>query len=214
MLRRGLFLLAVGGLCQAHEPITTKLTWTREISRIFFKRCVTCHREGGSAPMSLVNYGEARPWAKAVRDEVLERRMPPWGPVKGFGDFRNDASLSEPEIALIVNWVEGGAPKGEDIYLPSPPAFFVKTEPPPQTAKLPLRSAVTLKHDLTVIGIEPGGEGQVTAHQPDGSIEPLIWIRERRREQPTVYYFRDPMKMPRGTRIMVKGANATLWVAR
>src|SRR5438876_898608 len=98
----------------AHEIITTKLTWTQEISRIVYKRCASCHREGGAAPMSLLSYDEARPWAKAIRDEVAERRMPPWGAVKGFGDFRNDASLTDPEIEMMILWVEGGAPKGDD----------------------------------------------------------------------------------------------------
>jgi len=88
VFRRTIFLFLAGGLCSAHEPITTKLTWTREISRIFYKRCVTCHRAGGKAPMPLVTYEEARPWAKAIKEEVLERRMPPWGAVKGFGESR------------------------------------------------------------------------------------------------------------------------------
>src|SRR2546425_7754031 len=106
----------------AHEPITTKLTWTQEISRIVYKHCASCHREGGAAPMSLITYDETRPWAKAIRDEVAERRMPPWGAVKGFGQFRDDKSLTDPEIEMLVLWVEGGAPKGDDIYLPPVPA--------------------------------------------------------------------------------------------
>src|SRR4051812_25124782 len=69
-------LLACAPLC-AHEPITTKLTWTREISRVIDKHCAGCHHQGGRA-MSLTTYADARPWAKAIRDEVLNRRMPPW----------------------------------------------------------------------------------------------------------------------------------------
>ena len=73
----------------AHDVITTQITFSREISRLMYSRCVSCHREGGSA-FSLVKYEEARPWAKAIKEEVLERRMPPWGAVKGFGEFRDD----------------------------------------------------------------------------------------------------------------------------
>src|SRR5580704_7578021 len=102
--RLAISLLALAGLADAHDPITTKLTWTHEISRIVYRHCVSCHHEGGAA-MSLVTYDEARPWAKSIRDEVGERRMPPWGAVKGFGAFRDDASLTDPEIEMLVLWV-------------------------------------------------------------------------------------------------------------
>ena len=107
----------------AHDPISTKLTWSREISRILYARCVECHREGGSAPMALVSYQQARPWAKAIKEQVLNRQMPPWGAVKGFADFRNDRGLSQEEISLIAAWVEGGAPEGDPSLVPElPPA--------------------------------------------------------------------------------------------
>src|SRR3954454_388330 len=93
------FVLAVP--LWGHDPITTKLTWTQEISRLVYKHCASCHREGGAA-MNLTTYAEARPWAKAIRDEVLTRRMPPWGPVKGVGHFAEDPSLSLPEIEMFV----------------------------------------------------------------------------------------------------------------
>ena len=78
----------------SHDVITTKLTWNREISRVIYKRCASCHRAGGPA-MSLTTYEEARPWAKAIRDRVVARSMPPWGAVKGVGAFQNDPSLTE-----------------------------------------------------------------------------------------------------------------------
>ncbi|MGA2594944.1 MAG: cytochrome c, partial [Bryobacteraceae bacterium] len=111
----GLICLSLLPLAFAHDVISTKLLWTQEISRIVYQRCANCHREGGSA-MSLMTYEEARPWAKAIRDEVISRRMPPWGAVKGVGEFRGDPSLSQIEIDMIVNWVEGGAPKGDEAY--------------------------------------------------------------------------------------------------
>src|SRR5579862_2716485 len=90
---------------QAHDIITTKVTFDREIVRLFNAHCISCHRQGGSA-FSLAAYSEARPWAKAIEDEILNRRMPPWGAVKGFGDFRNDQGLTPEQIELIVDWEE------------------------------------------------------------------------------------------------------------
>ena len=73
--------------------------------------------------MSLATYEEARPWAKAIKEELLEKRMPPWHAMKGYGEFRNAPSLTQREIDMIVNWVEGGAPKGDENDLPPAPLF-------------------------------------------------------------------------------------------
>ena len=86
MLRAALLILASFGVAEAHDIITTKITWSKEVSRLVYKRCASCHRKGGSA-FSLMTYEESRPWAKAIKEEVLERRMPPWGAVKGFGGY-------------------------------------------------------------------------------------------------------------------------------
>jgi len=191
-------------LCSAHEVITTKLTWTQEISRIVYKHCVACHRDGGSAPMALVTYDEARPWAKAIRDEVAERRMPPWGAVKGFGEFRDDPSLSDPEIEMLVLWVEGGAPKGDDVYMPPVPAVKRQLK-----AGLPdgIRPHVALTRGVTLTGIapremRPGSEIQIIAQLPDGSIQNLLWLRNSRTEWKRAFYFRDPIALPKGTLIV------------
>jgi hypothetical protein len=107
----------------AHEPITTKVRFNKEVVRIFERSCLSCHRPGGVAPFSLATYEEARPWAKAIKEEMLEKRMPVWHAVKGFGEFRNAPRLTQREIDLIVNWVEGGAPKGEDKDYPATPVY-------------------------------------------------------------------------------------------
>ena len=113
----GGFLFAFALSSSAHEPITTKVRFNKEIIRILQRSCLGCHRPGGIA-FSLATYDEARPWAKAIKEEVLEKRMPPWHAVKGYGEFRNAPSFTQRDIDLLVNWVEGGAPKGEDKDLP------------------------------------------------------------------------------------------------
>jgi hypothetical protein len=108
---------------RAHEPITTRVRFNKELIRVLQHSCLGCHREGGIAPWSLVTYDEARPWAKAIKEEILEKRMPPWRAMKGYGEFRNAPQLTQREIDLIVNWVEGGAPKGDDKDLPAGPLY-------------------------------------------------------------------------------------------
>jgi hypothetical protein len=117
------FCLLPFAFATAHEPITTKVRFNKEVVRILQRNCISCHREGGIAPMSLATYEEARPWAKAIKEEVLEKRMPPWLPVKGYGEFSNAPALTQHEIDLLVNWVEGGAPKGDEKDLPRSPLY-------------------------------------------------------------------------------------------
>jgi hypothetical protein len=98
----------------AHEPITTKVTFTKEVARIFQRSCWSCHSAGKyKADIPLTTYEEARPWAKAIKEEVLEKRMPPYQAVKGYGSFQHDYILPQRDIELLVSWVEGGAPKGD-----------------------------------------------------------------------------------------------------
>ena len=194
---------------QAHDPITTKLTWTQEISRIVYKRCAGCHHEGGTA-FSLKTYDDARPWAKAIRDEVLERRMPPWGAVEGIRAYRNDPSLTPIEVEMIVSWVEGGAPEGDAIYLPPAPLLHNEASAKTPTPALVAEgaSALILERATTAIAVTPhdlpdGASMEVTAYEPDGSVEHLIWLRNYRKAWTRTYWFRDPISLPAGTRIVV-----------
>jgi len=94
-----------------HVPITTKIVFNREIAQIFQKKCFQCHTDGNIS-VPLTTYKEARPWAVAIKEEILERRMPPWGAASGYGHFANDISLTGREISLILSWADGGAPSG------------------------------------------------------------------------------------------------------
>src|SRR5262249_44662505 len=112
----GVLIVSLPTLVPAHDIITTPVTWNREISRIFYSRCVSCHREEGTA-FSMREYRETFPWRTAIKEEVLERRMPPWGAVKGFGDFRNDQALTPEQLELVTSWSQGGSPEGKETDL-------------------------------------------------------------------------------------------------
>ena len=98
------------GIGDAHDPISTKVTWTREIGPLVHRRCVSCHTRGGFS-FPLTSYEEARPWAVAIKEETLAGEMPPWGAASGIGHFANDRQLTRHEIELIAAWVDGGAPR-------------------------------------------------------------------------------------------------------
>jgi Copper type II ascorbate-dependent monooxygenase, C-terminal domain len=104
---------------QAKEPIT----FTRDVAPIFFNSCVECHRPEEAAPMSLLTYKDARPWAKSIREKVANREMPPWHAEPAHGEFMNDRRLTQKEIDTIVGWVDGGANEGNARDLPPAPKF-------------------------------------------------------------------------------------------
>jgi hypothetical protein len=101
------------------------VTFTKDVAPIIFAKCANCHRAGEVAPMPLTSYKEVRPWSKAIREEVIERAMPPWfaDPHASTLKFGNDRRLSQKEIDTIVAWVDAGAPKGDDKDLPPMPAY-------------------------------------------------------------------------------------------
>jgi hypothetical protein len=205
---RGFCLFFMGlTVVQAHDIITTKITFSKEISRLIYKRCATCHREGGSA-FSLMTYDEARPWAKAIKEEALERRMPPWEAVKGFGEFRDDRGLTQEELELISAWVEGGAPEGEPKYLPPAPKLTSWEDPaaPKGSSELVLADGAKLGTNSQLVAIraknlKPGVTVQIVAVRPDSSVEPLLWIYQYKPEFHRTYYYVAPIGLPAGTKI-------------
>ena len=98
-------------------------TFTKDVAPILLKNCAGCHRPGEIAPMSLLTYEEARPWAKAIRDEVGDGTMPPWHADAPHGTFLNERGLTADEKAVLVKWANGGAPKGDPKDMPPVPAF-------------------------------------------------------------------------------------------
>jgi len=105
-------------------------TFAKDIAPIFQAKCQACHHQGTSAPMSLVTYADARPWAKSIQQRVSNRDMPPWHLDKtvGIKQYKNDRSLSDREIETIVRWVDAGAPQGNPADMPPPRAFQSEAE--------------------------------------------------------------------------------------
>ena len=98
-------------------------TFAKDVAPIFYSNCVECHRPTMFAPMSLITFDEARPWARSIRQRVAARTMPPWGADPAHGVFKNDPRLSDKEVSTILAWVDAGAPKGDDLDLPVAPKF-------------------------------------------------------------------------------------------
>ena len=98
-------------------------TFSKDVAPIFYEKCITCHREGEVAPMSLITFRDARPWARAIHEKVTTREMPPWHADRRYGVFSNDLSLTQPEIDTIAAWVASGAREGNPAELPPLPEF-------------------------------------------------------------------------------------------
>jgi hypothetical protein len=140
--------LTFSGISFAASLGNKPVTFAKDVAPIFQEKCEECHRKGTAAPMSLATYQETRPWAKAIRERVVTRNMPPWHIDKtvGIQHFQNDRSLTDDQIATIVRWVDSGAPLGDPKDLPAPkqwpleetwllskqygePDFIIKSEP-------------------------------------------------------------------------------------
>ena len=99
-----------------------QVTFTKDVAPILQQHCQVCHRPDTFAPMSLLTYEEARPWAKSIKQKVVAREMPPWYIDKNVGihNFKNDVSLTDQEIATLVKWTDNGAVKGNIADMPPP----------------------------------------------------------------------------------------------
>src|SRR5262245_41308187 len=102
-----------GSPAAAQAPATPPTpTFTKDVAPILQRSCQNCHRPGAIAPMSLLTFEEARPWARAIRNKVVAREMPPWYVDRrvGITKFKGDPSLSDAEVATIASWADAGAP--------------------------------------------------------------------------------------------------------
>lgn len=313
----------------SHNPITTTVLFNREVATLLNQKCTQCHVDRGLA-MPLLTYAQVRPWAVAIKEEILAKRMPPWSAERGFGAFANDVGLTTREQEFLISWIDGGVPEGtgepppfqdhsEHWMLGSPDAVYEarpaaaatggvrftidpgfrkdtwvrafdfkpgdramrsafltvagsgeylggwtpwhsSTQLPPGAAfKLPaqatllvdaqyapssassegsvprlgvyfaeqpsravttpvlaadqpsadgrLRAQEALDTDTTLIQVRvdmsAGGRSlELKAERPDGSFEPLLWIRNVRHDWPTPYVFRSPISLPKGSKLL------------
>ena len=111
-------LLFLAGVASAQD-----VTYAEHVAPILMENCVTCHRPGEVAPMSLLTYEDARRYARQIGVQVSERRMPPWHAAPDLRDYTNDRSLDDAEIDVIEQWVATGAKRGADALAPPIPTF-------------------------------------------------------------------------------------------
>jgi hypothetical protein len=195
-MRRCLLVLAVCWLvqaqAQAHDIITTSITFSRDISRIVNHHCASCHHPGGTA-FSLMTYADARPWAVAI---------------KGFGEFRNDQALTPEEMERIVSWTDGGVPEGEPKDMPSPPKSLEPETFSHRKGELIVAGDFALKSAFSLDGLWPEkipekGSFQITAQLPDGTIQPLLWLQDYKMQFGHPFLFQTPVNLP--ARTVIRG---------
>src|SRR5438128_3988208 len=113
-------LMIASAATAAEAVVPSAVTFNKDVLPILQSNCQNCHRPGQVAPMSLLSYQDARPWAKAIKAAVQPRRMPPWNADPGYGHFLNDRSLSQSQIDTLVAWADSGAPEGDAKDAPPP----------------------------------------------------------------------------------------------
>ena len=116
----GALLICSGVATAADAP--RQVTFSKDVAPIFQAKCQDCHQPNSIAPMSLITFQDARPWARSIKERVESRQMPPWHIDRSVGvqKFKNDMSLSDEQVDTIVKWVEGGAVQGDPKDLPAP----------------------------------------------------------------------------------------------
>lgn len=127
-------LLGTLAIANAAEATTVaahrQVTFSKDIAPIFQAKCQECHQPNSIAPMSLITFEEARPWARSIKQRVATHQMPPWHIDRSVGvqKFKNDMSLTDEQVNTIVSWVDGGAPQGDPKDLPPPKPLVTDNE--------------------------------------------------------------------------------------
>ncbi len=202
-------LVAAGFVLAAASSAAAAPTFSKDVAPILYKNCVECHRPSAMAPMSLMTFEDARPWARAIKQKVVRREMPPWGADPAVGKFSNDVSLSQADIDTISAWVDAGAAEGNRAELPKAPVFaegwsigqpdhvfkMIKPFNVPADGTVPyvyITVPTNLKEDIWVRGIELRPSDRRVVHhiisdmvEDDGkpeSGEPLLTKDRSRKE--------------------------------
>ncbi len=99
------------------------VTWSQQIAPLLYSNCTTCHRPGGAGPFSLLTYQDARQWGPQIKSATSSRYMPPWLPEHGYGEFQDERTLTDEQIAQIARWVQTGMPQGDLSAAPPAPQY-------------------------------------------------------------------------------------------
>src|SRR5437867_4549225 len=159
----------------AHKAITSKYTYNDDVFPIFRERCAKCHVPGGVAPMSLMTYDDAFPWAESIRAELVAAHMPPWNADEAFGDLKHAHTLSAKELDVILTWATGGNPRGAldqklpavalkndwpmgkpDLALPIPSEFAFAADKMEDTQEFTVATGVTEPRWVRAVDLLPG----------------------------------------------------------
>ena len=183
-------LVGMAALAASSSPVT----FNKDVLPILQKNCQACHRPGEVAPMSLLSYSDARPWAKAIKNATASRKMPPW--FAEVGHFANDRTLSDADIKTLSAWADDGAVEGD-----------AKDKPAPRT----FQDGWQLKPDLIV---EMPTEFQLPARgtinyqymRVKGNFTEDLWVSaaEMRPSNPAVLHHGKVWVLPPGSRWMAK----------
>src|SRR5580765_3206693 len=168
-------LLAVAAIApvNAHKPVTSKYTFSEDVYPIVKDRCGGCHVTGGIAPMSLLTYEDARPWAESIRLELTSGHMPPWYGDPSVAPLRDVHKLSPRDLDVVLTWATGGTPSGPatktasaarrgwnngrpDITLPLPEAVTLAAAKTADTREFVLRESNDRERTIAFADLLPG----------------------------------------------------------
>lgn len=171
--------IAADGL-QAHKPVTSKFTYYEHIQPLFRFYCGGCHVSEGIAPMSLLTYKEAYPWAESIKEQLLADSMHPWYDDESFGIFTQGQRMTARQLDMIVDWATGGTPEGvqnpissypiqavewslgmPDLLLSMPTPTLIDANSWEKTLDIILPTGLEEERWLTAIDLKPGYPGMV-----------------------------------------------------
>lgn len=189
---------------EAHKPVTSRYTFTEDVYPIVRARCGECHVSGGVAPMSLLTYDDARPWAESIRAELTQGHMPPWFADPGFAAVKNPHALSPRELDVLLTWATGGTPRG--------PADAQNAPAPGGSGRTGWRGGAP---DLTIrspsaftLAADRGEATQEVVLQPPNDRDRWVAAVDVRPDNPAIVHDAVVFTRPRGAAADADGATA------
>jgi hypothetical protein len=132
------FVVVTAEYTAAHKPVTSKYDYNKDVFPLLRDHCGSCHVQGGSAPMSLMMYNDAVPWAESIRDELTAGRMPPWPVDPTSPPVRGGGPINSRDLDMIVVWASGGTPEGNREAKPPTVTFNSQWELGAPDLKIPM----------------------------------------------------------------------------